>query len=222
MGSTRVSRFILVAAAVACLTASAAFAADPIQAGDVIHFFDGPGASPGGEFQVTKTPTNTATWLFSTFCVQNTEYMQFYPAYQGGFNVVGITDHVVLGNTSLSPKAAYLYTQFRSGTYSLFDYVNPTQRNTDATLLQQAIWNYQGIGSYSNKYTTDADAANWTGIGSVRVMNLTWAASYNNNQFKAGDNAQDVLTIVPVPEPVFLQFGVLSGLGGFALWRRRR
>jgi len=243
MGSTRVSRFILVAVVVGLSVwttgmsqADIPFAKaypfagpDGVVVKDIIGFADSWGAANGGEFVVTNItqPSNTA---FTTFCVQLGEYLSWYPP--NTFEVVGISDKVLVatGNATkdnLQSKTAFLFSKFRAGTLAGFDYLDAaSQRTADADLLQRAIWQYQGQVTTettdNNKFYKYAEDNGWTsGVGDVRVLNIVWQAS-QYTQYPTGTPAQDVLTIVPIPEPVFLQFGVLSGLGGFALWRRRR
>jgi len=227
MGTPRVSRFLLVAV-VLCLTASTAWAGypfvgpDPVKAGDLIWIADSYGSTNGGEF-IIHPPLNATA--FETFCVEKTEYITL-----GGtkFKVGGISTSAFYGGVGatgdpLSPDSAYLFYKFRQGTLSNYDYGTGAARIASANSLQYALWVLEGeqastSDTQANAWISEA-TGKWIDTGPVRVLNLL---KVDANDIPTGERAQDLLCIVPVPEPVFLQFGVLSGLGGFALWRRRR
>ncbi len=201
---------------------------DNVAVNDIIGFQDSWGNANGGEF-VTPNLTQPLNVAFTTFCVQTNEYLLFLP--NNSFKVVGISTQILqpTGNPTrdnLQPKTAFLYSKFRAGTLPNYDYLNTlNQRNADADMLQRAIWQYQGWinteTTVNNKYVFYAESYGWTsGTGDVMVLNLVW--DNNNSGYQRGTPAQDVLTIVPIPEPVFFQLGVLSGLGGLGLFRLRR
>jgi hypothetical protein len=201
---------------------------DNVAVGDIIGFLDSWGNSNGGEF-VTPNLTQPLNVAFTTFCVQTNEYLYFLP--NNTFRVIGVSAQILQPTgdpvkDNLQPKTAFLYSQFRAGVLPGFDYLNTLgQRNADADLLQKAIWQYQGWinteNPVNNKFVAHANTYGWTsGIGDVRVLNLAWETSTLG--YERGTPAQDVLTIVPIPEPVFFQLGVLSGLGGLGLFRFRR
>ena len=198
--------------------------AAPLMVGDDIHVVDGPGTTGGGEFTIVVD----AATSFVSFCLQRTEYINFSNA----FNVDAISPYAVsdpvsnggdaLGRDYLSAQTAFLYTEFRQGTLTGYNYSGPNHA-TSANSLQYAIWMFeQELATIpSNPFVMLANNAislgTWSGIGNVRVMNL----SLN------GVEAQDQLMLVPgrditeVPEPASLiLFG--SGASLAAMVRRRR
>jgi hypothetical protein len=204
-------------------------AGDPISVGDKIRFFNREGSTGGGEFGVAKLP-NAATELFRTFCVQRTEFMDFHA---DGFNVVGLTDHSILGNKLLHPHSAFLFWAFRNGSLSGYDYTPLAQARIDsADALQIAIWSLQteitaaqfnayptAIKTLATSFLGQATSAAWSDIGNVRVMNLTWATTRSG--FSAGDNAQDQLVLVPTPKSLHAGIGLIGGVVLVGVIRRR-
>lgn len=205
---------------VASLLLASGLAHASIQVGDKIYFTDGPG-SPGGEFGVYMVGT-TAPRLFTTFCVETNEYLDFSTE---GFNVVGITKEAVLGGTGggspdpLSAESAWLYSQFNHGTLLGYD-----GSAAKANALQQAIWYFENESEgVNNDYVTlaiaasDADKA--AALARVFVLNLTWATSRSGHE--EGEYAQDVLYEVPEPMSLAVWGGLgLFGLVGLAVRRR--
>jgi len=178
----------------------------------------------GGEFTVTVLSGNAGlTGLagdlspvtFETFCVEHNE--NFQPGETLSFVMnTGAVGGGVSGQTSpsfddLDPRTAYLYTEFRYGTLAGFDY--GAGRTASAGALQDAIWFIEGEGGANNAFVALATAAVtnnlWTGIGDVRVLNITRAN---------GDPGQDQLTLVPAPGAAAL----LGGAGLLLGARRRR
>jgi hypothetical protein len=198
--------------------------ASPLMAGDDIHVLNGPGTTGGGEFTIVVDETTS----FVSFCLQQTEYINFVNA----FNVDSISNYAISdpasrggdaeGKDYLSAQTAFLYTQFREGTLSGYDYGGP-DRWKSANDLQYAIWMFeQEIPTISsNPFVMLANTAislgTWSGLGDVGVMNLS----------RNGVEAQDQLMLVPgrditeVPEPASLiLFG--SGVSLAAMARRRQ
>jgi hypothetical protein len=121
----------------------------------------------------------------------------------------------------LDPKTAYLFTQFANGTLSDYRYNGTqSQRKEDAAALQNAIWYIeQEITSLpTGKATTwynQAVAAGWTGVGSVRVLNLY--TGYNSSTGEVTRLDQDILVI---PAPAAIGLGIL-GLAAIGWYMRR-
>jgi hypothetical protein len=191
--------------------------ADPIvAAGDKIRFADGAGTTGGGEFVVTINDS----WSFVTFCLQRTEYVDFKHEFTvDSVNSYTLTDPSANGGDSLgrdyiSPQTAFLYTMFSKRTLPGYAYTG-SGHSSSADTLQKAFWMLEGeLPTHANRFVQLANYAvssgQWSGIGDVRVMNLSLD----------GKEAQDQLAILPTPEPgTMLLIG--SGLGIAALRRRR-
>jgi hypothetical protein len=178
--------------------------ADPISVNDIIRLYDGPGTTNGGEFRVY----HNGDYQFNTFCLERDEYFSFGQ----NLTVVGISDSAIQGGVGpggdpIRPMTAYLFTQFSSGTYSLYDY--GAGRDASANAMQLAIWFIEGESTQSLTglalaFYNDALLAGWQGIGNVRVLNLINASN---------GLAQDQLVMVPEPSTLLLLGAGLLGLG---------
>jgi len=178
------------------------------------------GAHGGGEFNVAINGSGNVDFI--TFCLEgNEEIFLNHPylvgaiadvAILGGVGVSGggLSPDGVLGvSDPLDPRTAFLYTAFTNGTLAGFNYSSAT----DANDLQAAIWFIEDepFGA-NNNWVTLANAAAWTNLGDVGVIN-----PINDD----GKPAQSVLTRTPVPEPsMMLLFG--SGMLGLAFAARKR
>jgi hypothetical protein len=207
--------------AMAASVAGGTAAAGPIVvAGDQVVFADGPGTTGGGEFTVTVN----GTWSFVTFCLQRTEYIDFSHAFTvDGVNPYALTDPVVnggdgFGRDPISEQTAYLYTMFRDGTLTGYNY-GGAGHVSSANDLQRAFWMFENelAMDASNPFVILANAAvdsnAWNGLGNVRVMNLSRGTGRDYRE------AQDQLTLVPEPASMAL---VALGMGAVAAHRRLR
>ena len=191
--------------------------AAPIAPGDTIRFQDAPGTTGGGEFLVTVNDLES----FLTFCLQRTEYIDYSTQFVvGGVSKFASSDDGAhggnaLGQDALSSQTAWLYTKFRAGGLTGYDYLGLT-RWQSANDLQNAIWWFENElpANPNNAFVTAANSAvlnGWSGIGHVRALNL---------EFPDGREAQDQLAIESVPEPATLTlFGSAVAL---IAWRKRR
>jgi len=148
----------------------------------------------------------------------------------GRFGAVG-------GGDPISAQTAYLFTQFWFGALSGFNYTFGSGRIQSSTDLQVAIWYFEdeldsaggvppsiatlsiGAQSFINQANNAVSSGAWTGIGQVRVLNLT---TFNAQGQVV--NAQSMLTLitVPLPEAVWLGLGLMGAVAGAAAVRRRR
>ncbi len=163
---------------------------------------------------------------FQTFCVERSEFLGLGQTYNAAVsNEVRYNNQGVA--TPLTAGVAYLYTLFRQGNLADYNYADNVagsnrfaSRRDSSVALQEAIWMLQGQmqARNSNYYLTMARTAiaqgGWSGLGNVRVLNLTGGRHANG----AGNN-QDVLTLVPLPGAAAT---AMAGLLGVAAFRRRR
>jgi len=233
----RASAWGLMAAAISLGAGAQSEAA--IVVGDTVRFFDRDGntTSDTGEFGIALLP-DADTELFRTFSMQRDEFMDFD---KHGFNVTGIGTQVLAQNDGLDWRTAYLYTQFRAGTLSGYDY--GSGRDSSANELQEAIWAIEGevyvadgqALAWINQASDAIQNGLWSGTGAVKILNLAWATSRNDHE--QGKPSTDVLMLADdggngngggpgnevVPEPASIAVWSLLGLvGAAAAWRRKR
>jgi len=179
--------------------------------------------------------------VFQTFCIEQNESV----ALNTTLNFTVDTAAVAGGNSgqdttvggqnadSLDARTAYLFHQFWTGALSGYNYTQGSGRTASATSLQLAIWQLEGENtssalisafngdSQAQSWVTAANNAvsggSWSGLGNVRVINLTVPGSNANQQSMLVE-----VTPVPLPSAVWLGLGLLAGLSGVGLVRQRR
>lgn len=196
------------AVAVACTLFASSFsfaAGDGLSAGDTISLGNGPGGNGGGAFNVSILTGAAAPGSFQTFCL---EYNETFSSYGQTLRVKAVNTGAekggVAGQTStnfdpISGQTAYLYTQFRSGNLSGYDYYSGSEgtasqaQKNDGTALQLAFWRLEDEIAYSSsnsgaqtlyrKYF-DSNGNVKVGLGgddlAVATQTNSWLAEANN------------------------------------------
>jgi len=207
-------------------------AASPLVAVPTVKFHGSPytGTTGGGEFRIetvsgwTQEPVSLGEYAdgFESFCVERNERIRFRNLYY-----VDITECAVEGGRAgqdppgsnqdpLDPRTAYLYTQFITRSLAGYNYPDDPSwgysRKDSADALQYAIWYLEDEitskpGGLAGDFLSDAETANWSDIGYVRVMNV-----YGDEDLTCHRQDQLVM-IVPVPGALLLCGVGLAGVG---------
>ncbi len=214
--------------AAACVAAGSSAAL----ADGVVTFAPGPwNPGLGGEYQVNRVSGDVGLLngpasagqpdgTFQTFCVELLEPLAFDTPYNARFNTVAMGGSYGAGEDGgdpLDPRTAFLYWSFRQGTLEGYRFDGTDEdRREDSRALQRAIWFIEEPGApegESNAFVAAANAAGWTDIGLVRVLNI-WSRNPDGSD---GPFAQDVLTImVPTPMAACVGFSLMA-----AIWSAR-
>ncbi len=190
----------------------------------------------GGEFTVipqsgtgvgkTGMFSDRAANSFQTFCLELNQTVTPGQNYEVRVNTEIITG--APGLNTVADETAWLYTQFRRGTLSGYDYsTGPlSSRGEHANSLQLAIWFFQDqlapASSRFNAFMNDALAQQWASEAqnsgfvnrNVRALNVGDIGADPQNWAR-----QDMLTLIPLPTGGGL---AAAGLFGLAAIRRRR
>jgi len=254
MGSTRVSRFILVAVVVAVFGATASaepfkfISGGPTTAGITYYGLDKILHSATvytGQYTINLTTGFPSAANILSYCVDvihtvNSGYTTTATLITPLNNATtGLAtsnyihwDSNGLNNDPLNGKSKQ---QSASAVAYLVDQYLGISDTTKAHYVSLAIWDIvqdagDGIAPTKGGFYLSGSNATWeSAVASLVAEAYAPPTGYTPSSTTfwvktadATDGYTQDFGIKTIPEPVFLQFGVLSGLGGFALWRRRR
>jgi hypothetical protein len=203
------------------LAASIPMAVTVVKANSVVLTQGNYSYDVGGEFTATTSqsflnnyvPSTIVNGGFETFCIETT--VNFTPGSTYSYNLSG-TDSL---GRQLTEGAAFLYYEFAKGTLPGYVYNNTAQRNTDAGLLQAAIWWLQGNQTYNDgSYQIPSTSNNTFYNLAITTLGSINATNANNGQYgvevlqmwNGSSPAQNQLVLVP-------DAGMTAGLLGMGL-----
>jgi len=204
------------------------------------------GGNGGGEFAATSFSGATLTSLgsgvavsgssFQTFCLEANESLSLGTSYNWTLSTGAVAGGYSGGNPdAISSETAYLFHQFWKGTLSGYTYTQGSGRVSSATSLQLAIWKLEGelgTSALTNAYNSNLQAQSWvtaaqlavssgtwSGIGDVRVLNLTTSSGANAQSMLVEVTQQ--VSAVPLPPSALLGLGLMAALSGVGVMRQR-
>ena len=210
----------------------------PPAVGDQVRVESGQWQSAaGGEFKITALSgfagangmaSDEGAGSFQSFCLEFGSPIQTGPGSgptpANEYNFVMGTAAVPGGSPgpsdTISFETAYLYTQFRTGALSEYVYAgDPADRKLTAGALQEAIWFLEGeVAGLSSQL-----AADWVAEAQAAVAGTGWGATLGNVRVlvltRAGNEFQDVLTLIPLPAAGWIG---LAGLAAIPVIHARR
>ncbi len=172
----------------------------------------------GGPFQILGYTDPSVN--FQTFCVEETEYISLGGKYYGSIDpLVYYSSGSNTFSAAIDPHTAILYNYFLDN--------QSTLSNADKTLIQNAIWAYQGQLGYGSpsvagNYYYDNASQLIASSRTIMALNL-WTADvgngpYYNNPVDFSDRAQSMLIATPEPGILIL---LSLGLVAVAVIRRK-
>lgn len=186
------------------------------------------GANPLAGYVPTTTEVVGQTTAFRSFCLEKNEYTLTGEldveisgkAYKGGLNTVNQPP-----GDPISKGTAWLYSQFARGQLSGYNYVkDDPARDTQAGLLQEAIWALEGeISAPANNPYYNAAIAPAVGGTADAPLGYLGVYALNITTTQAGQEPyrQDMLYYaVPEPSTYLAGLGAVGLLGASAVRRR--